>query len=63
MAVLNMNVWYPAIVIGIVTGGMSVLAIAGGNRLGSWLGQKAQLVGGIVLRLIGVRILSAHLSG
>ncbi len=53
MAVLNMNVWYPAIVIGIVTGG---------NRLGSWLGQKAQLVGGIVLRLIGVRILSAHLS-
>ena len=63
MAVLNMNVWYPAIVIGIVTGGMSVLAIAGGNRLGPWLGQKAQLVGGIVLILIGVRILIAHLSG
>ncbi len=63
MAMLNMNVWYPAIVIGIVTGGMSVLAIAGGNRLGSWLGQRAQLVGGIVLIAIGVRILIAHLSG
>ncbi len=63
MAMLNMNVWYPAIVIGIVTGGMSVLAIAGGNRLGSWLGQRAQLVGGIVLIAIGARILIAHLSG
>jgi putative Mn2+ efflux pump MntP len=63
MAMLNMDVWYPAIVIGLVAGGMSVLAIAGGNRLGPWLGQRAQLGGGIVLILIGVRILIVHLSG
>ena len=62
MAVLNMQVWYPAIVIGLVAGGMSVLAIAGGNRVGSWLGQRAQLVGGIVLILIGVRIVVTHLT-
>ena len=63
MAMLHMDIWYPAIVIGLVAGGMSVLAIAGGNRLGSWLGQKAQLVGGIVLLIIGVRIVITHLSG
>ena len=62
MAVLNMQVWYPAIVIGLVAGGMSVLAIAGGNRVGSWLGQRAQLFGGIVLILIGVRIVVTHLA-
>jgi putative Mn2+ efflux pump MntP len=62
MAVLNMQVWYPAVVIGLVAGGMSVLAIAGGNRVGSWLGQRAQLFGGIVLILIGVRIVISHLS-
>ena len=63
MAVLNMEVWYPAIVIGLVAGGMSMLAIAGGNRLGPWLGQKAQVVGGTVLIIIGVRIVVTHLSG
>jgi len=62
MAMLNMNVWYPAIVIGIVAGGMSILAIAGGNRVGSWMGQRAQLAGGIVLILIGVRIVITHLA-
>ena len=42
MAVLNMDVWYPAIVIGLVAGGMSVLAIAGGNRLGSgWAKRRS----------------------
>ena len=62
MAMLNMDVWYPAIVIGIVAGGMSVLAIAGGNRLGSWMGSRAQLLGGIVLIFIGVRIVITHLA-
>jgi len=63
MAMLNMDIWFPAIVIGIVAGGMSILAIAGGNRVGSWMGQRAQLVGGIVLIFIGVRIVITHLSG
>jgi manganese efflux pump family protein len=62
MAMLNMDVWYPSIVIGIVAGGMSVLAIVGGNRVGDWMGRRAQLVGGIVLVLIGVRIVITHMT-
>ena len=62
MAMLRVAVWYPSIVIGLVTGGMCVLAIVGGNRLGGWLGKRAQLVGGIVLILIGVRIVISHIA-
>lgn len=62
MAMLGMAVWYPSIVIGVVTGGMCVLAIVGGNRIGGWLGKRAQWVGGIVLILIGVRIVISHMT-
>jgi manganese efflux pump family protein len=61
LAMLNTSVWTPSIVIGLVAGGMSVLAIVGGARLGRWLGTKAQLAGGLILLLIGVRILVAHM--
>lgn len=63
MAMVRTAVWYPSIVIGVVTGGMCILAIVGGNRLGRWLGKRAQWVGGIVLILIGVRIVISHLTG
>ncbi len=61
MAMVRVAVWYPSIVIGVVTGGMCILAIAGGNRVGGWLGKRAQWVGGGVLILIGVRIVISHL--
>ena len=63
IAMLRISVWYPSIVIGVVTAGMSVLAIMGGTRIGSWMGKKAQLAGGIVLILIGVRIVISHMAG
>jgi putative Mn2+ efflux pump MntP len=61
MAMLRMEVWYPSVFIGIVTAGMCVLAIVGGNRVGGWMGKRAQLVGGVVLLLIGVRIVLSHI--
>jgi putative Mn2+ efflux pump MntP len=60
LAMLRMAIWYPSIVIGLVTAGMSVLAIVSGNRIGSRLGERAQLVGGVVLLLIGMRIVISH---
>lgn len=63
MAMLGIAIWYPSIVIGVVTAGMSVLAIVGGSRVGGWMGKRAQIAGGIVLILIGVRIVIAHMAG
>ena len=62
LAILNIQIWYPSIVIGVVTSAMSVIAILGGRRLSGWLGNSAQFAGGVVLLLIAVRILIVHLS-
>jgi putative Mn2+ efflux pump MntP len=62
MAMLRVSIWYPSITIGVVTMGMSILAIMVGSRVGAWMGKRAQLAGGIVLLLVGVRIVISHLA-
>jgi putative Mn2+ efflux pump MntP len=63
LAMLRVNVWEPAIVIGAVTGVLCAVGIRLGDRVGSRLEHRAELVGGIVLCVIGVRILLGHLLG
>jgi len=62
LAMLEINVWYPALTIGLVTGCISCLGIQLGDRIGSRLGRWAEAVGGVTLCLIGVRILWSHLA-
>jgi manganese efflux pump family protein len=61
LAMLHVPVWYPSIVIGIVTAGVSAFAILGGQRIGASMGRRAQVGGGALLLLIGVRIAVSHL--
>jgi len=63
LAMLRVNVWGPALVIGVVTGVLCAVGIRLGDRVGSHLERRAELAGGIVLCLIGVRILLGHLLG
>jgi putative Mn2+ efflux pump MntP len=44
----------------VVAAGMSVLGIALGNRLGSKFGKRMEVVGGIILILIGLRVVISH---
>ena len=62
LGMLRITIWLPSIVIGIMTAGMTILAIVSGNRIGGWLGRRAQLAGGVVLFLIGLKILVSHLG-
>lgn len=62
LAAVRISVWYPSIVIGVITLVLSTLAILVGERAGKKLGKYGQIVGGIVLILIAVRILISHLS-
>ena len=62
LGIINVDIWYPAVVIGVVTGLMSLLGLRLGNRLGRKFGKRMEMVGGVVLILIGVRIVLAHLS-
>ncbi len=63
LALIGVFVWYPAIVIGVVTGLMSLLGLRIGNGLGKRFGKTMEIIGGLVLIGIGVRILVEHLAG
>ncbi len=61
LAVLDVSILYPAAMIGVITCGMSVMAIFIGKRLGTLFGKRMEIFGGIVLIGIGSRILWSHL--
>jgi len=61
LAMLEVNIWYPSIMIGVITAGMSFVAIKIGTKLGAMFGKRMEIFGGIVLILIGARIVFSHL--
>ncbi len=63
LAMLRVTIWYPSVVIGIVALSMTAIGMHVGERLGSALGRRVVLVGGLVLIGIGVKIVIQHQSG
>ena len=61
VGLLGFSIWVPALVIGLVTILMVVVATQLGKSAGHYLGKWAERVGGIVLMAIGSRILMEHL--
>ncbi|MBW1807418.1 MAG: manganese efflux pump [Deltaproteobacteria bacterium] len=62
LAMLEVSIWLPSIIIGLITGGLSTLGVLFGNRIGNRWRRCATLFGGCVLILIGLKILVSHLS-
>jgi manganese efflux pump family protein len=60
LALLRVSIWYPSVVIGTVTGLLSVCGVRLGNRLGSGFGRRMEMAGGGLLTLLGGRILLAR---
>ncbi len=60
LAVLDVSIWYPSLMIGIITALMSYVAIKIGSKLGTMFGSKMEVFGGIVLVGIGLKILFSH---
>jgi putative Mn2+ efflux pump MntP len=63
LGVIGVTIWYPSAVIGVVTGLVAWLGLRLGNRLGGKFGKRMEMIGGIILILIGVRIVLAHVWG
>lgn len=63
MALLEVSIWGPAVVIGLVAAALSAVGIVFGGRFGHRWGIWAEVAGGCVLLLIGARILIGHLAG
>lgn len=59
-AMLQTDIWYPSIIIGIVTASLSIIGVQLGNKLGTKFGKKMEIAGGIILILIGIRIFLQH---
>lgn len=60
-AVLEAEIFYPAVVIGLVAFGLSLAGTRLGPLLGRVAGKWAEAAGGLILILIGVKILVEHL--
>ena len=58
----DVNIWMAAALIGLFTCGMSAVGVKIGNLFGAKFEKKAQLAGGVILILIGLRILLEHLG-
>lgn len=56
-AMMNIRVWYPAVVIGVVAGALTVAGMLFGVRLGRRFGRGTEIAGGLILILIGIKVL------
>jgi manganese efflux pump family protein len=63
LAMLGVKIWYPSVVIGLVTAGLSLLGLRVGTRFGTRFGMRMEIAGGVILVAIGGRLLISHLVG
>lgn len=61
LAMLNTTILTPSVVIAVVTLLLSLLGLLAGNRLGEKFGKRMEIIGGIILLAIGLRILYTHM--
>lgn len=61
-AFLKVNILLSVLLIGVTTFALSLAGVLLGNRFGARYKSKAELAGGIILILIGVKILLEHLG-
>ncbi|RPI19422.1 MAG: manganese efflux pump [Ignavibacteriae bacterium] len=62
LALIRVDIWYPSFVIGLTTGTLSLIGIYFGVKLGSVFGKRMELLGGVIIIGIGIRILISHLA-
>lgn len=60
-AFMQVNIWFSVIAIGITTGAFSAVGLHIGHAFGSRWQKPAQIAGGSILILIGLRVLIEHL--
>ncbi|MCK8519027.1 manganese efflux pump MntP [Methanoculleus sp. 7T] len=61
-AVLDTPILWPAVTIGAVTFGLSAAGVLIGSSFGRISGRKVEVLGGVILIVLGLRILLDHLA-
>lgn len=62
-AFLNMSIWLPVLIIGLTTMVFSIAGVCLGRIFGLKFKAKAEFIGGLVLMIIGCKILWEHTLG
>jgi putative Mn2+ efflux pump MntP len=52
---------FPSLVIGVVASALSVFGLFAGNKMGETFGKRMEILGGLILVGIGLRIVFTHL--
>lgn len=61
LAFLEVGIWHASVIIGVVAAVASVAGVRIGDALGRLIGKRAELLGGLILIAIGLKILAEHL--
>lgn len=61
LAMIQVNIYLSSGMIALVTFALSMFGLLAGNGLGNRFGKKMEVLGGLILNLIGIRILLSHL--
>ena len=58
---LGQSIWYPTIIIGVTTFLFAIAGIWIGRKMGHKFQKSAEIVGGLLLIVIGIKIVIEHL--
>jgi putative Mn2+ efflux pump MntP len=61
-AMLGVKVWAPSLAIGLVSAAVTAVGMRIGSRLGERFGRRVEILGGLVLIAIGIKILWQHIG-
>jgi putative Mn2+ efflux pump MntP len=62
-SLLEQDIWLPAVIISVITFAVCLTGFEFGRRIGALLKKRAEILGGLILMGIGVKILLEHLLG
>lgn len=61
LAMIDISIWYPSVIIGFITSGLSLIGLRLGNFASKRLSSLTTILGGLILIIIGMKILIEHL--
>ena len=60
LAIMEIDIYFSALIIGVITAGLSYVGILIGNKIGCKFKSSAELFGGAILIFIGIKIFIEH---
>ena len=61
LAMMKTSILVPVILIGLVASGLSLFGLLAGTRLGEKFGKRMEILGGLLLIGIGIRVVASHM--